>query len=56
MTMKRLFTTFLSAACICSMIACSDEETPVPQPEEPGSEEELPALPSEGRTCHVGKL
>lgn len=46
--MKRLFTSFLGAACLFALSACSDEETPVPQPgEEPGAGEELPALPSE---------
>ena len=40
--MKRLFTSFLGAACLFALSACSDEETPVPQPGE-----ELPALPSE---------
>ena len=38
--MKRLFTSFLGAVCLFALSACSDEETPVPQPE-------LPALPSE---------
>ncbi|WP_370859853.1 hypothetical protein [Phocaeicola plebeius] len=44
--MKRLFTSFLGAVCLFALSACSDEETPVPQPG--GSDtEELPALPSE---------
>ena len=44
--MKRLFTSFLGAVCLFALSACSDEETPVPQPGG-GDTEELPALPSE---------
>lgn len=42
--MKRLFTSFLGAVCLFALSACSDEETPVPQPGD--GTEELPALPS----------
>lgn len=55
--MKRLFTSFLGAVCLFALSACSDEETPAPQPGS-GDTEELPALPSEvvkdGRA--MGKL
>lgn len=44
--MKRLFTSFLGAVCLFALSACSDEETPAPQPGS-GDTEELPALPSE---------
>ena len=30
--MKRLFTSFLGAVCLFALSACSDEETPAPQP------------------------